>query len=123
MALDRILLAEPRGFCAGVERAVQVLGLHGVAELVGKSPDLAAETRAGDPGRDARLDPPEQVRGQGHETFARQPVADVAHDLVDAEDLLNGDDRRSAARRRQSQIAPHLCAVLFGSTSAGGQLR
>ena len=27
MALDRILLAEPRGFCAGVERAVQVIDL------------------------------------------------------------------------------------------------
>ena len=41
---------------------------------------------------DARPDAPEQVGADGQEAFAGQAVAGLAHDSVDAEDLLDHDD-------------------------------
>jgi hypothetical protein len=53
---------------------------------------------------DARLDAPEQVGADGDEALGGQAVADVAHHLVDAEDLLDDDDGRAGGRRRARHI-------------------
>jgi hypothetical protein len=69
--------------------------VEGVVELEGPLPFGLA--LVGDV--DARLDPPEQVGADGDEALGGQAVADVAHHLVDAEDLLDDDDGRSRGRR------------------------
>src|SRR5690606_644140 len=44
---------------------------------------------------DAGFDPPENVWAAGDIALAGEPVAGIAHHLIDAEDLLDNQDRRS----------------------------
>src|SRR6516225_11120858 len=66
--------------------------LAGIGDLVGR---IAAF--------EARLRAVEQGRGDGDETFGRQPIADRADVAVDAENLLNDHD---AAHGRALRIGP-----------------
>src|SRR5262249_41584212 len=53
----------------------------------------------------AGLEPPEEIGHQREIAVARQIVGDVAHHLIDAEDLLDDDDARAASRSGCRQIA------------------
>ena len=62
---------------------------------------------------DAGLLTPEKVGTDRAEARSGQAIADIAHDLIDAEDLLNHDDPGAAAFRRHRQIGVEFPIVDF----------
>ena len=70
---------------------------------------------------DAGLLPPEQIRRQHHITFLGQPLGGLAHEAVQAEDLLAQHQAGAAARGRHGQIALELAAIMRGDADPPGR--
>ena len=65
---------------------------------------------------DARLLAPEEVGYDGEIALKRKDVGDVAHDVVDAEDLLQDDDAGAGSRAGLGEIGHKTAAVGGGQT-------
>src|SRR5262249_18148661 len=60
---------------------------------------------------DARLLAPEQIRAERDVTLPREAVGEIAHDLVDAENLLDHEHARAAAGRWCREISAEAAAI------------
>jgi hypothetical protein len=67
--------------------------------------------RLGLPELDILLDPPEEIRAEHDVTLGGIEIGDVAHVLVDAEDLLDEDEAGPFLGLRQGEIGPETIAV------------
>jgi len=113
--MQKPMMATGPSYLELVDRGLGVLH-HGVPVRVGD--ELA---RAGDlVGRvaalEALLGAIEQRRRDRRVAFLRQPIADVADVVVDAEDFLNDHDAAFGRSRRISAIGAQLMAVVCGQS-------